>query len=144
MSRFVYAYTGPFMALLLVTLGVTGNLFSADPIVIAAQVVGLGLIMYARIAFGRQKFHISARPADGPLLKKGPYRVIRHPMYAGAALLLLVTVISHLSVLTAVIGVLVLVLLPWRIQIEERDLRSHYPGYEVYASGTKRLVPFVW
>src|SRR5271169_5367770 len=126
MSRLVYMYAGPFMFVLLLTLGVTGNLFSADPFVIAVQVIGLGLIIYARIAFGQQKFHISAQPADGPLLKKGPYRVIRHPMYAGALLLLLVTVISHLSALTAVIGVLVLVLLPWRIQLEEKDLSSHY------------------
>jgi protein-S-isoprenylcysteine O-methyltransferase Ste14 len=144
MSRLVYTYTGPFMFLLLLTLVFTGNLFSADPFVIAAQVIGLGLIIYARIAFGQQKFHISAQPADGPLLRRGPYRVIRHPMYAGASLLLLVTIFSHLSVLTAAMGVLFLVLLPWRIQLEEKDLRSHYPDYDAYASGTKRLIPYVW
>ena len=144
MSRFVFSYAGPFMVLLLVILGLTGNLFSGDPLIIAGQVLGLGLIVYARITFGRQKFNISASPADGPLLRRGPYRFIRHPMYAGASLLLLVTVVGHLSLLTALVGLLVVIIIPWRIQLEESLLKSTYADYAAYAMNTKRLIPFVY
>jgi protein-S-isoprenylcysteine O-methyltransferase Ste14 len=144
MSRFVLSYAGPFMALLLVVLGLTGNLFSSDPLIIAGQCAGLALIVWARIAFGRQKFNISARPADGPLLRKGPYRVIRHPMYAGASLLLIMTVIGHLNMFTAAIGILVLIIIPWRIHIEEELLKSTYADYAGYASKTRRLIPFLY
>jgi protein-S-isoprenylcysteine O-methyltransferase Ste14 len=132
------------MALLLVLLGLTGNLFSWNPIVIAGQLLGLALVIYARITFGKQRFNISATPAEGPLLRRGPYRVIRHPMYTGASLLLLVTVIGHLSLFTAAIGILILVIIPWRINLEESQLKATYPDYAEYASRTKRLIPLVY
>jgi protein-S-isoprenylcysteine O-methyltransferase Ste14 len=144
MSSFVLTYAGPFMLVLLVVLGLTGNLFSDNPFVIAGQVLGLGLIIYARITFGRQKFNISARPADGPLLRKGPYRFVRHPMYSGASLLLLVTIVAHLSLLTVAIGALVVIIIPWRIHLEENLLKSTYPEYAEYALNSKRLIPFVY
>jgi protein-S-isoprenylcysteine O-methyltransferase Ste14 len=144
MSRLVFSYAGPFMALLLLVLGITGNLFSSNPVVIAGQLLGLALIMYARITFGRQRFNISATPAEGPLLRRGPYRVIRHPMYTGASLLLLVTIIGHLSPFTAVIGILILIIIPWRINLEESQLKATYPDYAEYATRTKKLIPFVY
>jgi protein-S-isoprenylcysteine O-methyltransferase Ste14 len=144
MNGFILKYAGPFMVLLLLILGLTGNLFSGDSLIIAGQVLGLALIIYARITFGRQKFNISAAPADGPLLSRGPYRVIRHPMYAGASLLLLVTIIGHLSLFTAAIGLLILIIIPWRIHLEEALLKSTYPDYATYASKTKRLIPYIY
>lgn len=144
MSGLIFKYAGPFMVLLLLIFALTGNLISVDPLVIAGQVLGLALIVYARITFGRQKFNISAAPADGPLLARGPYRVIRHPMYAGASLLLLVTIIGHLSLLTAAIGLLIVIIIPWRIHLEEALLKSTYPDYASYASKTKSLIPYVY
>ena len=144
MSRFIFSYSGPLMVLLLLVLGFTGNLFSGNPLVIAGQLVGLALVIYARMTFGRQRFNISATPAEGPLVRNGPYRFIRHPMYAGVSLFLLVSVIGHLSLFTAAIGILVLIIIPWRIHLEETQLKLTYPEYAGYASGTKRLIPFVY
>jgi protein-S-isoprenylcysteine O-methyltransferase Ste14 len=132
------------MAVLLLVLGLTGNLFSGNPLIIAGQLLGLALVIYARITFGRQKFNISATPAEGPLLRRGPYRFIRHPMYAGVSLLFLVTIVGHLSPFTAAIAILVIVVIPWRINLEESQLTATYPDYAVYASVTKRLIPFIY
>ena len=132
------------MVLLLIVLALTGNLFSSNPLIIAGQLAGLALLVSARIAFGRQKFNISARPAEGPLLRRGPYRYIRHPMYAAALLVFLVSIGGHLSPLTAAIGILLLVLIPWRIHLEETLLKSAYADYAEYTSNTKRLIPFVY
>ena len=106
------------MVLLLVVLGITGNLFSSNPLVIAGQLLGLALIIYARIAFGR--------------------------MYTGASLLLIVSIIGHLSLFTAAIGILVLIIIPWRINLEESQLNATYPDYAEYALRTKKLIPFVY
>jgi protein-S-isoprenylcysteine O-methyltransferase Ste14 len=65
-------------------------------------------------------------------------------MYAGVSLLLLVTIIGHLSPFTAAFGILVMVIIPWRINLEETQLKATYPDYAGYASGTKRLIPFVY
>jgi protein-S-isoprenylcysteine O-methyltransferase Ste14 len=64
---------------------VTGNLFSSSPVVIAIQ-VGAGLLLvWARLAFGRRSFHLAANPTEGGLVTDGPYRYIRHPIYAAVA-----------------------------------------------------------
>lgn len=144
MSVFLARYTLPVLILLLVVLAVQGELFSLNPLVIAGQCAGLLLIVSARISFARQRFNLTALPADGPLLQRGPYRFIRHPMYAGAALIFLATVLGHLSISTGAIGVIAFVLLLGRIQVEERLLRSRYPGFSEYVLRTRRIVPFIY
>ena len=144
MSRLILTYAGPLQVLLLLLLGVTGNLFSDDPLVIAGQILGLAVTVSARIAFGRQKFNISATPADGPLLRKGPYRVIRHPMYAGVLLMFIATVFGHPTILAAAVLLVDLIVILWRIQIEENLLKTTYPDYAEYSLKTTRLIPFIY
>ncbi len=75
-----------------------------------------------------------------------PYRVIRHPGYAG----ILLVVVGLGFVLNNWASLLILVLaiaggLVYRITVEERALSSDLGGrYQSYAQGRKRLVPFVW
>jgi len=144
MSEFIRRYTGLILVLFVVLLGLTGNLFSGNLPVIAGQVLGIALVVSARIAFARQPFNISSTPAAGPLVRRGPYRIIRHPMYAGAMLFLLATILGHPSALTAAIGVLVLIMLPWRVHLEEELLRAAYPDYADYVSTTYRMIPFIY
>ena len=143
MSEFIRRYTGLILILFVAVLGITGNLITGNSLVIASQILGAALVISARIAFGRQHFNISSTPAEGPLLRKGPYRIIRHPMYTGAMLFLLATILGHLSLLTAAIGILVLIMLPWRVYLEEALLRAAYPDYADYASATYRMIPFI-
>ena len=75
----------------------------------------------------------------------GPYRWVRHPMYAGATLYIIGTPLLlgswiGLAVLPLLIGAMML-----RIPMEERALRRGLPGYDGYAARVRyRLVPFVW
>src|SRR5258706_10435099 len=64
----------------------TRSLFSSSPIVIALQVLALLLFLWARITFGRRSFHVVADPTAGGLVTDGPYRYIRHPIYAAFCL----------------------------------------------------------
>jgi protein-S-isoprenylcysteine O-methyltransferase Ste14 len=144
MSRVLAVYAGPAAILLLLVLLLTGNLLSLNVLVIAGQLGALALTVSARVAFGSQRFNFTAHPAEGPLLERGPYRWIRHPMYAGAMLFFFATVLGHLSLLTVVVGGLVIVLLLARIQVEENLLAERYPGYEEYARRTKRIIPLIY
>jgi protein-S-isoprenylcysteine O-methyltransferase Ste14 len=75
----------------------------------------------------------------------GPYRWVRHPMYAGATLYMIGTPLLlgswiGLTVLPLLIGAMML-----RIPMEERALRKGLLGYDEYAARVRyRLVPYIW
>ena len=98
----------------------------------------------ARISSGWQKSSLAAAQANGPSPRRGLYRVIRQPMYTGAILFIHSSVLGHLSPLSAVIGLLVVLLLLFCLQVEENMLKSQYPDYTDYRQGTKRGIPFVF
>ena len=75
----------------------------------------------------------------------GPYAVIRHPMYAGALILLLGTPLA----LGSFWGLLALIpmtaALAARLLDEEKLLAAELPGYREYCRTVRfHLVPFVW
>lgn len=107
---------------------------------------GISLRLWSFHALGRYFTFTVQTSSDQPVIVDGPYRVIRHPSYAG--LLLVIVAVGllignwwSLACLTGTIaGGLV-----YRIRIEERALnRNLGDGYVSYAATHKRLVPFIW
>jgi protein-S-isoprenylcysteine O-methyltransferase Ste14 len=75
----------------------------------------------------------------------GPYRHVRHPGYAGAAVSNSLIPIALGSWLAVLPGVLAAALLVWRTAREDRFLTRELPGYAEYADRVRyRLVPGVW
>jgi protein-S-isoprenylcysteine O-methyltransferase len=80
------------------------------------------------------------------LIDTGIYGVIRHPAYLGH----LISLLGIGLILGNWVGMAVLVLLPlaailYRIHVEERALLGHFgPAYQEYAGRTKRLLPGIW
>lgn len=77
--------------------------------------------------------------------REGPYRIVRHPGYAGALLSywLMPLVLSTLWVYVPV--VVVTGLLALRIVLEEKTLREELPGYVQYTKETRyRVIPGIW
>lgn len=125
-------------------LGVTGNLFSSSPFVIAAQVAALGLNIWARSSFQKGTFRVTAAPSGTSIITRGPYRFIRHPMYSAALLFIWAGVVSHLSALTLAIGIAATALCVVRVIVEERILRATYSDYLDYSRSTKALIPYIF
>jgi protein-S-isoprenylcysteine O-methyltransferase Ste14 len=122
---------------------ISRNLLSRSPFIIAGQLLAIALGIWARQGFQKGQFNIRAEPVAGPLLLTGPYRFIRHPMYAFALLFAWTSILGHLSLITVAIGLIVTGVIATRIVIEEQFLRARYPGYAEYARQTKRIIPFV-
>jgi protein-S-isoprenylcysteine O-methyltransferase Ste14 len=75
----------------------------------------------------------------------GPYGVVRHPMYAAAAVLLVGSTLLLGSWYGLVGALLIVVGVAVRAVNEERLLRAELPGYDEYAARVRyRLVPGVW
>lgn len=143
MTSIVARFALPFVILTLVVLAVTGNLFSASPLVIALQLLAVGLSIWARRSFPAGAFRVSSDPAADAVIQRGPYRLIRHPMYTAALLFIWTGVLSHLSLLTLALGIAVTAVVSVRIAVEERVLRDHYIGYSEYAASTRAIIPYL-
>jgi protein-S-isoprenylcysteine O-methyltransferase Ste14 len=84
--------------------------------------------------------------SDQPVINSGPYRVLRHPSYAG-----LVLACAGLGLASANwVALAAMTLIPLagfllRIRTEEKALMATLGDrYRSYAAHTKRLVPLVW
>ena len=75
----------------------------------------------------------------------GPYRYVRHPMYAGATLFLVGTPLLLGSRRGLAIAPVLVVLLGLRAVLEERTLGRELDGYAEYAARVRyRLIPWIW
>jgi protein-S-isoprenylcysteine O-methyltransferase Ste14 len=128
----------------LVGLALGRAIVSAAPLVIACQVLAVGLMIWARAKFGRRSFHATAIPTEGVLVTNGPYRFIRHPIYASVCLFAWASSLGHPSVLSIAMAMLISVGAGIRISTEESMLLERYADYAAYAARTKRVVPFVF
>jgi len=121
-----------------------GVLFTAQPIAIALQLMAIGLMVWARITFGRRSFHAAANPTAGGLVTTGPYRFIRHPIYTAACLFGWASIVVHWSLVSIAFGILLLLGALMRMLCEEQLVKQKYPEYVEYARVTKRMVPYLF
>jgi protein-S-isoprenylcysteine O-methyltransferase Ste14 len=79
------------------------------------------------------------------VISSGPYGVVRHPMYAGAFLLLLVTPLALGSWVAIPLPIPIILVIIVRLLDEEKFLSANLSGYETYRQKVRyRLLPHVW
>jgi len=128
------------LAFLLIGL-VAGSSGSGALLVAGDLMLGAGLLFaIASVAFLGRCFGVL--PDVRGLVTRGPYRLVRHPLYLGeltAALGIVVGAQRWAPALAAWLVCLGLQLV--RTKYEERSLRAEFPEYAPYADSTKRLIP---
>jgi protein-S-isoprenylcysteine O-methyltransferase Ste14 len=107
---------------------------------------GIALRLWSFITLGRYFTFNVMTSASQPVITTGPYRFVRHPSYLGIMLALIGIGATYGNWLS--LGALVLFPLigfVYRIHVEEAALSTTLgSAYTTYASGRKRLIPFVW
>jgi protein-S-isoprenylcysteine O-methyltransferase Ste14 len=104
----------------------------------------LGYLTFRENSFASPVVKIQTERAHH-VISTGPYRYVRHPMYAGAlfhfvGVPLLLGSWWGLVFVPLFIGLFVL-----RIGIEEQTLRTALAGYDAYADRVRyRLIPLIW
>lgn len=125
-------------------LALTGRVFGVGPLSIALQ-VGAGLLMlWARITFGKRSFHAAANTTHGELVTRGPYAVVRNPIYLAVIVFVFAAAGARLDAEAVMLALGIAACMLVRIFAEERFLRATYPEYADYAKRVARLVPFVF
>jgi len=112
---------------------------------LGAALVAAGLLfaVWARVYLGRNWSGRVEVKEDHALVRTGPYRLVRHPIYTGLLLAVAGTACAIgewrgvLAFLCALAGILL------RVRAEEARMRAIFPEYEEYRRHSWALVPFM-
>ena len=105
--------------------------------------LGLGIAVIARLYLGSNWSARVEIKEDHALIRTGPYRYVRHPIYSGILLALLGSAIA-LNRWRALLGLALMFAGLWlKARHEEKRLRQVLPDYAAYASQTAALIPFL-
>jgi protein-S-isoprenylcysteine O-methyltransferase Ste14 len=107
---------------------------------------GAGLRDWAILSLGHYFRRTVTIEAGQRIVRRGPYRVLRHPSYAGLLLIFAGFGLTFGTWISAAVVLLIVFagMLP-RIRVEERALaRVFGPDYTDYAKSAARVIPRVW
>ena len=126
-------------------IAITGPLIARNPVLLAAEMLGIFLGLWAVGVMRIGNFNVTPTVKKGArLVESGPYRYIRHPMYASLLLVTLPLVLDHFSTLRFAIWIVLLADLVLKLRHEERLLAAEVDGYSSYIQRSKRLLPLVF
>jgi protein-S-isoprenylcysteine O-methyltransferase len=126
-----------------------GHLVTRSPASICGlTMILLGMVVRAwAIATLRKYFTVNVTVRDDHrLIRKGPYRLVRHPSYTGALLSFYGFALAIQNVWGALIVIVPITYAFFvRMRVEEAVLRAAFPeDYPAYERETRRLIPFVY
>ena len=112
---------------------------------LVVEIAGIVLGAWAIVAQRFVNFNVTPDvKVEGFLVERGPYAVIRHPMYAALILIGLALVADSFTGPRLLMLVVLLVDLLVKLRYEEGLLSAHYPQYAAYMDRTYRLLPYVF
>ncbi len=149
-QKIIQAFTGTLAAILVIVPGLDHryhwSTVPASIVILANALVLLGFLIIYRV-FEENSFAASTIKveAEQRVISTGPYRLVRHPMYAGGVLLLLATPLALGSLWALPVAMAINIGIVVRLLDEERYLSANLPGYEAYCHEVRyRLIPLLW
>jgi protein-S-isoprenylcysteine O-methyltransferase Ste14 len=105
---------------------------------------GILLAAAGAISLGRNLTPLPQPKTDAALIVTGAYRLVRHPIYSGIALMALGWGLWLPGWLTIGYAILLFVFFDVKSRREERLLEAKFPEYAEYRKRVRKLVPFVY
>lgn len=116
--------------------------------IIALSVMFLGTMVstWAMVVNRFFSSHVRIQTDRGhTVISVGPYRVVRHPGYAGGIFAWIATPVFFSSYWVIIPAFAVLILTIIRTALEDRTLKEELPGYSEYTERVRyRLLPGIW
>ncbi len=111
----------------------------------ALALAGMALRVWSIATLGRYFTYVVKVTPDQKVIEIGPYRLLRHPSYAGALLTGIGIGLSlRVAAAPSAIGVTSLAAYAIRMAVEERALAEGIgEPYRAYMARTKRLIPYL-
>jgi protein-S-isoprenylcysteine O-methyltransferase Ste14 len=106
---------------------------------------GLGFTVWARRVLGTNWSATPSLKQDHELIQRGPYRMVRHPIYTGLLLAIFGSGLAGGLVWNLAVVGLAAVLLIVKLKAEEALLARQFPdAYRQYRQHSKALIPFLY
>ena len=118
-----------------------------EAILVAAAILclcGLGFCLWARAVLGRNWSGTVTLKENHELIVRGPYRLVRHPIYTGLLAMLIATAMEQ-GHIAGIIGLVFVFVSFWiKLNEEEQVMRKQFPDqYPAYEERVKRIIPFI-
>jgi protein-S-isoprenylcysteine O-methyltransferase Ste14 len=117
---------------------------SVEAVGVVLCALGIGFAIWARNILGRNWSGIPQIKEGHELIRAGPYRLVRHPIYTGILLAIFGTGFGRGQMRDLVIFLFGFIALWIKLKVEESLLTQQFPeAYPQYRDGTKALIPYL-
>jgi protein-S-isoprenylcysteine O-methyltransferase Ste14 len=130
-----------------------GNRLHWDVLPIECFYVGIGIYLFSCVftvwpVIENKHFEATSRIQENrrqTVIKTGPYKIVRHPGYAGIVLWAIASYLMFGTLPVGIVGLVVIVTIWIRTYLEDKMLKNELAGYLEYSQTVKyRLLPFIW
>ncbi len=112
---------------------------------VGVLVAGAAIAIWARTILGANWSGMVTVKRDHELVRRGPYALVRHPIYTGLLLAFLGTAVALGEVRGLVALAITFVGWSYKAELEERFMEQQFGDeYVRYKRDTKKLIPFVY
>ena len=123
----------------------TGPIFPPQLPLLIIELLGIAYVIWAVISMKLGNINVLPElKKKAKLVKSGPYRLIRHPMYLATIIVFTVLLISKFSYFRLIAYIVICIDLVLKLNYEEKLLKQAFEGYEAYQKNTFRLIPYVY
>lgn len=124
---------------------ITGPLMASGPVLFSIQMLAIVIGVWAVLVMRIGHFNILPIPQErAQLISKGPYSIIRHPMYTSILLFTLIHLINDYSLFRFFIFIGLCIALIWKLNFEEKQLLLKFEDYSEYRNKTFRILPYLY
>jgi protein-S-isoprenylcysteine O-methyltransferase Ste14 len=126
-------------------IAITGALIPSNVWLLTIELAGLLLGVWAVFSMGIFNFNITPDVKSGSrFVARGPYALIRHPMYTALLITTLPLLINTFNWFRLAFWLILLFTLLFKLEYEEKLLAKIFTEYPGYIKTTYRLFPFLY
>lgn len=134
----ILAFVGSFLPMALPFLPGSSVTFGSAAVSVVVMTIGMAFSVYSLRTLGRS---FSVIPQARSLVRTGPYRYVRHPLYVGEMVAFSGAILAALSLPKVLLLLAVAGLQAYRAVQEEKVLEGEFPEYAEYRTATPRFMP---
>lgn len=111
---------------------------------LALVAIGVAFAVWARFTIGANWSGDVTFKEDHELIQRGPYALVRHPIYTGIVTMAAGVALQWSAPLGFVLFVVLVALFVVKMRMEEKLMSEHFPDqYREYRRTVKAIIPFV-